>query len=139
MFKERLFTTIKAKVVVWKYLRRDAVFFFRLRPNCNYFLLPFFYSLCTQEYFFTRLASLYSQGRRWWKNAVLCTVFSHPVTKIFSLFCAFLSFFLKQQKKYQQKIVKCRRQWKVFFLLGFSFIFHSTRIFLSFSPMQFFN
>lgn len=113
--------SIKAKVVDWKYLRRDVVFFFRLRPNCNYFLLPFFSFFMYPGVFFTRLVffpSLYSQGRRWWKNAVLCTIFSHPVTKIFSPSALFFHFF-KAAKKVSTKNRKMSQTMKSFLSSAF--------------------
>lgn len=53
------------------------------------------------------------------KNIEPYVLFS-PRNKDFLSFRAFL-FFSLWWKKYQQKIVKCRRQWKVFFS-RFSFI-----------------
>lgn len=106
-------------------------------PNCNYFLVAFFSpdyvpkSILDCRVFFPYIAKD-EDGE---KNVVLM-YFSRPVTRIFSP-SAFLFFFIfifyekrKARKKYQQKIVKCRRQWKVFpFFLsfiqqGFSSHFH---------------
>lgn len=116
--------SIKAKVVDWKYLQ---LFFFLHRPNCNYFLLPFFSSFMYPRVFFLLtvdcrvFSSLYSQGRRWWKKTLSLMYSSRPVTRIFSPSALFFSF-LYDEKNINKKSYNVADNEKFFFSLFFHFI-----------------
>lgn len=87
--------SIKAKVVDWKYLRRDAVFVLIVIISCCRYFFMYPRVFFSSPHFFS--FSYIAKDEDGEEMRFLCTIFSHPVTKIFSP-SAFFLYFLKQEK-----------------------------------------